>query len=104
MAEESNVHVKVAMADVMALFVIAFFTFLVGGLGLGVFDSPALIAGIALPVGIMTIVATVIAYLNENLLGTAIFGPLAVFFIVFPAIPADAAGVSCAGIHWTWWS
>jgi len=92
MAEESNVHVKVAMADVMALFVIAFFTFLVGGLGLGVFDSPALIAGIALPVGIMTIVATVIAYLNENLLGTAIFGPLAVFFIVFPAIPADAAG------------
>jgi succinate-acetate transporter protein len=93
MAEESNVHVKVAMADVMALFVIAFFTFLVGGLGLGVFDQPAILASIAVPVGILVLVATIITYLNENVLGTAIFGPLAVFFLVFPFIPADSAGM-----------
>ena len=95
MAEESNVHVKVAMADVMALFVIAFFTFLVGGLGLGVFglDHLAIIAEISVPVGILVLVATIIAYLNENVLGTAIFGPLAVFFLVFQFIPADASGM-----------
>jgi len=93
MAEESNVHVKVAMADVMALFAIAFFTFLVGGLGLQVFDSVDLIASIAGPVGLLVLVATIVAYLNENLLGTAIFGPLAIFFLVFPFIPADAAGM-----------
>ena len=77
MAEESNVHIKVAMADVMALFVIAFFTFLVGGLGLGVFglDQLAIIAEISVPVGILVLVATIIAYLNENVLGAAIFGP-----------------------------
>lgn len=95
MAEESNVHVKVAMADVMALFVIAFFTFLVGGLGLGVFglDQLAIIAEISVPVGILVLVATIIAYLNENVLGTAIFGPLAVFFLVFQFIPVDASGM-----------
>jgi signal transduction histidine kinase len=95
MAEESNVHVKVAMADVMALFVIAFFTFLVGGLGLGVFglDQLAIIAEISVPVGILVLVVTIIAYLNENVLGTAIFGPLAVFFLVFQFIPADASGM-----------
>ncbi|HOQ26614.1 MAG TPA: hypothetical protein PLF76_07745, partial [Methanomassiliicoccaceae archaeon] len=93
MAEESNVHIKVAMADVMALFAIAFFTFLVGGLGLQVFDSVDLIASIAGPVGLLVLVATIVAYLNENLLGTAIFGPLAIFFLVFPFIPADAAGM-----------
>lgn len=95
MAEESNVHVKVAMADVMALFVIAFFTFLVGGLGLGVFglDQLAIVAEISVPVGIMVLLATVIAYLNENVLGTAIFGPLAVFFLVFQFIPPDASGM-----------
>ena len=74
MAEESNVHVKVAMADVMALFVIAFFTFLVGGLGLGVFGlgQLAIIAEISVPVGILVLLATIIAYLNENVLGTAL--------------------------------
>ena len=95
MAEESNVHVKVAMADVMALFVIAFFTFLVGGLGLGVFglDQLAILVEISIPVGILVLLATIIAYLNENVLGTAIFGPLAVFFLVFQFIPPDASGM-----------
>lgn len=93
MAEETNVHVKVAMADVMALFIIAFFTFLVGGLGLGVFDQPTIIANISVPVGILVLVATIVAYLNENVLGTAIFGPLAAFFLAFQFIPADAAGM-----------
>lgn len=85
MAEESNVHVKVAMADVLAIFVISMFTFAVALLGLKA-DSSALVAAIGLPVGILTIVAAIFAYLNENLLGTAIFGPLAVFFITITSI------------------
>jgi hypothetical protein len=79
MAEESNVHVKVAMADVMALFVIAMFTMSVTMFAFDV-SSIALVVAIGPFVGILCIVAAVFAYMNENLLGTAIFGPLAVFF------------------------
>lgn len=89
MAEEVNTHVKVAMADVLGLFAIAFFTFLVAGLGLSI-NGPAPIAAVAVPVGIVTLIAAIMAYLNENLLGTAIFGPLGIFFLAF--VPIHVAG------------
>jgi succinate-acetate transporter protein len=91
MADESNVHVKVAMADVLGLLVISMFTFLVAGLGLKANDANVVIA-LAVPVGLLTAVAAVFAYLNENLLATAIFGPLAVFFLSFPAVATTASG------------
>jgi hypothetical protein len=90
MAEESNVHVKVAMADVMALFVIAMFTMSVTMFAFDV-SSIALVVAIGPFVGILCIVAAVFAYMNENLLGTAIFGPLAVFF--FTIVTPGAGGV-----------
>jgi hypothetical protein len=85
MTEEKNVHVKVAMADVLALFAISMFTFAVAGFGLANKGTPAsdmlsLVVAIGPFVGLLCIVATVAAYFNENLLGTAIFGPLAIFF------------------------
>ncbi|OPY32408.1 MAG: hypothetical protein A4E32_00989 [Methanomassiliicoccales archaeon PtaU1.Bin124] len=83
MTEESNVHAKVAMADVLALFGIAMFTMAVAGFGLAAngHQTLALVANIGMPVAIICLIATVMAFLNENLLGTAIFGPLAIFFL-----------------------
>jgi hypothetical protein len=96
MAEESNVHVKVAMADVLALFVIAMFTTAVGLWGLEFNDTLALAVAIGPFVAILCIVAAVMAFLNENLLGTAIFGPLAVFF--FTVVQPAAAGMEGAAL------
>ncbi len=39
MAEESNVHTKMAMAEVLGLYMIALIGILVGCYGLGVFDG-----------------------------------------------------------------
>jgi hypothetical protein len=80
---ESNVHVKVAMADVLGLLVIAMFTAGVAGVGLGAngdFSLLKTVNAIGPWVAIATLIAAIFAYMNENLLGTAIFGPLAVFF------------------------
>jgi succinate-acetate transporter protein len=85
MAEESNVHVKVAMADAMGILVVSMFTFAVAVFGLEIDNTATLIAAIGPFVGILCIVVTIFMYLNENLLGTAIFGPLAVFFLTITA-------------------
>jgi len=85
MAEESNVHIKVAMADVVGLIAIAMFTWAVAGLGLEISDA-SLVAAVAIPCGIVTLLAAVAAFLNENVLGTAIFAPLGLFFLAFVGI------------------
>jgi hypothetical protein len=95
---ENNVHVKVAMADVLALFVISMFTFAVATFGLSPTSDTrllALIVAIGPFVGIATLLAAVFAYLNENLLGTAIFGPLAVFFFAIVMVGNISAAVLC---------
>ena len=101
MSNESNVHVKVAMADVMALFVISMFTFAVAMFGLSA-NSDLRLLGLIVQigpfVGIATLVAAVFAYLNENLLGTAIFGPLAVFFFTIVVVGDISAAVLCTCI------
>ena len=94
MAEESNVHVKVAMADVLALLAISMFTFAVAVFGLGV-DSLDLVVAIGPIVGAVTLVAAIFAYLNENLLGTAIFGPLAIFFFAIVLVGGVSAAMLC---------
>jgi hypothetical protein len=95
---ESNVHVKVAMADVLALLVISMFTFAVAIFGLNYSNDTralSLIVAIGPFVGILAIVAAVFAYMNENLLGTAIFGPLAVFFFTIVVVGGLSAAVLC---------
>jgi hypothetical protein len=94
MADESNVHVKVAMADVLGLLVISMFTAAVGMFGLGS-DSLLLVVQIGPFVAILTLVAAIFAYLNENLLATAIFGPLAVFFFTIVLVGGLDAAVLC---------
>jgi hypothetical protein len=95
---ESNVHVKVAMADVLAILVISMFTFAVAIFGLNYSNDTrtlALVASLGNFVGIATLLAAVFAYMNENLLGTAIFGPLAVFFFTIPLVGGLAGAVLC---------
>jgi hypothetical protein len=85
MAEENNVHVKVAMADVLGCFLIGVAAFLVSLLGfkqIGTTELPALFISV-LYLGVGFVIVTVMMFLNENMLGTAIFGTLAVDFIAF---------------------
>ncbi|MBI0583751.1 MAG: hypothetical protein ISF22_05930 [Methanomassiliicoccus sp.] len=97
MAEESNVHVKVAMADVLGLLAIAMFTFAVAGFALD-FHGIDLVVVIGPFVGITVLLVAVFAYLNENLLGTAIFGPLAIFFFTIVAVGGVDAAMLCVVI------
>ena len=98
---ESNVHVKVAMADVLGLLVVSMFTIAVAAFGMGAkgdFSLLSLIVAIGPAVGIATLIAAVFCYMNENLLGTAIFGPLAVFFLTVVTLGTSVAGLSSASV------
>jgi hypothetical protein len=93
MAEERNTHVKMAMAEVLGLYMIAFVGIVVGCYGLKVFDGLGVIAAISLYLGIGLLVCTVIAFWNENLLLTGIFGVLGVFLLGFQPMVRGALGL-----------
>jgi len=81
--------------------VISMFTFAVAAFGLGAngdFSLLNLIVAIGPAVGIATLIAAVFCYVNENLLGTAIFGPLAVFFLTVVTLGLTDAGLSSAAV------
>ncbi len=86
MAEESNVHTKMAMAEVLGLYMIALIGILVGCYGLGVFDGLGVIIGVSTYLGLGLLLCTYVAYRNENLLLTGIFGVLAIFLLGFSAM------------------
>ncbi|HUT27794.1 MAG TPA: hypothetical protein VMW85_07105 [Methanomassiliicoccales archaeon] len=86
MAEESNVHIKLAGAEVLGLFLVSIMAILVGMFGLGVFDDLSVIAGVAALVGTGLFLCTIVAYLNENILVSAAFGLFAVFLLGFAAM------------------
>lgn len=92
MAEESNVHTKMAMAEVLGLYMIALIGILVGCYGLGVFDGLGVIIGVSTYLGLGLLLCTYVAYRNENLLLTGIFGVLAIFLLGFPAMVTGAMG------------
>ncbi len=96
MAEETNAHMKVAMADVMGILVISMFTFAVAVTLMDFGDTGTFIGAVGPWVGILCIVTAIMMFLNENLLGTAIFGPLAVFFLTIISLSVgDALGWLC---------
>ncbi len=97
MAEERNTHVKVAMAEVLGLYMIAFVGIMVGSYGFSVFDGLNVIINISLYLGIGLLVCTVIAYLNENLLLTGIFGVLGVFLVSFSPMVSGAVATTLGG-------
>jgi hypothetical protein len=86
MADERNVHMKVAMAEVLGLFMIALIGILVGCYGLNVFDGLGVIIGVSFYLGLGLLLCTVAAFYNENILLTGIFGILAIFLLGFEAM------------------
>jgi len=86
MAEESNVHIKLAGAEVLGLFLVSMMAILVGMFGLEVFDDLNVIAGVAALVGTGLFLCTIVAYLNENILVSAAFGLFAIFLLGFAAM------------------
>jgi hypothetical protein len=86
MAEESNVHIKLAGAEVLGLFLVSGIAILVGMYGLEVFDDLSVIAGVAGLVGIGLFLCTIVAYINENILVSAAFGMFSVFLMGFSAM------------------
>ena len=98
MADEKPMQILFAMADVLGLFIIALFTLLVAGFGLKLYDGTGIVTAVALPVGLVTLIVTYVAYHNNNLLGTAIFGPLAAFFLTFFFLTSGVLpGLAAAG-------
>ncbi|QLH74000.1 MAG: hypothetical protein HPY73_00050 [Methanomassiliicoccales archaeon] len=103
MAEDRNIHVKLAMADALGLLLIGWIAFMVGMFGLDQFDAGGLdaITAVSGVVGLGLIIVTIVAYLNENLLATVIFGVLGFFFLAFPMISSTGmpyeAGASAVG-------
>lgn len=92
MAEETNIHAKVAMADVAGLLTIGFFVFLVGCYGLKIMDTLDVVVAIAIPCGVVSLLVAYMMYLNENVLGTGIFAPLAIFFLAVGVVPTSISG------------
>jgi hypothetical protein len=86
MAEERNIHVKMAMVEPLGCLLIAWIAFQVGMAGFKSFavTSPAVMSVMAI-VGMGLILLAFLAFWQENLLATIIFGPLGVFFATFPS-------------------
>ena len=81
-----------AMAEVFGLYMIALVGALVGSYGLKVFDGLGVIINVAMYLGIGLLICTIIAFWNENLLLTGIFGVLGVFLVSFSPMVSGAMG------------
>jgi hypothetical protein len=90
MAEESNVHIKLAGAEVLGLFLVSLITILVGMYGLEATDDLSVILAVAWYVGLGLFLTTIIAFLNENILVAAALGLFAIFLMGF-------CDMACAG-------
>jgi len=86
MTHHDEVKVKVAMPEVLGLFVVAYIAAMVGfvmldfGAGPG---SMGMIAGFLPYAALLFAIVTAACYFNENMFGTALFGVLALFFYGF---------------------
>jgi succinate-acetate transporter protein len=88
MSDETKI--KVAMADAFGAILIGWIAFMMAFVFFDQYGLGFMVGGLSGIVGIALAVVTIMAFLNDNLLGTALFGPLAVFFYVFPTVIADA--------------
>jgi hypothetical protein len=98
MADERNVHVKLAGAEVFGLLMIAWVTLIVAMYGFKAFDltvgnNLAFVLTNALWVGVALLLATLVSFLNENMLLAAVFGVLGFFFIAWSQLPGAPIGI-----------
>lgn len=98
MADEKNIHNKVAMAEVLGLYMIALIGILVGCYGLEVYDGLGTIIAVSFYLGAGLLLCTFVAFWNENLLLTGIFGVMAIFLLGFKAM-ATAGDPDAAEIY-----
>ena len=87
MSDETKI--KVAMADAFGVILIGWIAFMLAFVFLDQYGLGLVVGGLSGIVGIALAAVTIMAFLNDNLFGTALFGPLAVFFYVFPTVIAD---------------
>ncbi|MDD1770281.1 MAG: hypothetical protein LUO79_04260 [Methanomassiliicoccales archaeon] len=86
MAEERNIHVKMAMVEPLGCLLIAWIAFQVAMAGFDSFAvTSAAVMSVMSIVGIGLIILAFLAFWQENLLCTIVFGPLGVFFATFPS-------------------
>jgi hypothetical protein len=93
---DENVHLKVAMAEVLGLFLISLVAILVGMYGLEVVDGFAAIGtigGIIPWIGAGLLLCTLVAFWNENILVTAAFGVFAIFCLSFNGMIGGVSGL-----------
>jgi len=95
MAEERNIHIKMAMVEPLGCFLIAWIAFQVAMFGFKQFGLTEAVAEVSLIVGIGLLILAFLALWQGNVLCTIIFGPLGAFFIAFPVF-ALAAGAWAA--------
>ncbi len=97
MTNHEEVKVKVAMPEVLGLFVVAYIAAMVGFVMLDFGADPGalgMIAGFLPYAALLFAIVTVACYLNENMFGTALFGVLALFFYGFVPVYAAIAATS----------
>ncbi len=98
MAEERNLHLKLAGAEVFGLLMIAWVTLIVALYGFEVYDltvgsNLSSVLTFCIWIGAALLLATVVSFLNENMLLSAVFGLLAFFFIAWPSLGPAPVGV-----------
>jgi hypothetical protein len=95
-----NVHAKMAMAEGLGCFLIAFIAIVIAMFGLDQYDSLVAVLGMAPYIGLGLLLCTYVSFVNENLICTAVFGLLGVFLLAFSGItsdPATMAGATAVG-------
>ncbi len=97
MAEENNVHIKLAGAEVLGLFLVAVIAILVGMFGLEVYDGLAVVLAVTSVFGTGLIICTIVAYLNENILVSAAFGLFGIFLLGFSGMAGGAFAAPALG-------
>jgi hypothetical protein len=89
MAEERNIHIKLGMAEGFGCALVAYLTFMVAMLGFEQITAGAAIMAVSYWCGVGFLIVTVVAFINENYLMSAVFGTLGVFTLAFPEIVTD---------------
>jgi len=96
MTEHEELKLKVAMPDVLGMFLVSYFAAMVGLVLLDAGVAPndvnmilAISPWLALAFGVVT----VFSYLNENMFASALFGFLTAFLFAFPKVVTMSSGV-----------
>ncbi len=96
MTSHDEVKVKVAMPEILGLYLVAFVALMVGlallDVGIGPFGSMYMVFAFLPYAALAFGLVAVFSYFNDNMFATALFGILAVFFYGFPEVVGAQLG------------